>query len=156
MPADDTSRIPFTQTTYDQMIARRAQLLLNQTEVLARLKDAREQGDLSENGAYKYAKFELGNIRRELNRLNRLITKGYVATRPAASDRAAFGSTVTIESNGQSFTFMLVSSFESNPAEHKLSTTSPIGSAVLNRRVGDRCVVLSPRGEISYQIIAIS
>ncbi len=59
-------KIPFTRAAFQKMIERRKQLHDLREETLVRLKAAREMGDLSENGAYRYAKFELGNIGREL------------------------------------------------------------------------------------------
>lgn len=121
-------------------------------EVLIRLKDAREMGDLSENGAYKYAKFELGNIRRELGRLKRLLEGGEVVE-PASGDTVQFGSTVTVVGeNGVTKKFQLVSKHETNPAEHKISLESPIGVVLHGKKAGQVVVVKTPHGETKYTI----
>lgn len=146
--------IPFTQQAFDSMNHRKVWIEAEIKEVLARLNDAREQGDLSENGAYKYAKQELGNLRRELTKLTHLLSKAKVA-QPNTDNKAGFGKKVTIKSKNKKITFLLVSEYESNPSEGKLSTKSPLGRALLSKEVGDEIDVTSPNGSIQYCIEAI-
>ena len=147
--------IPFTKQAFNAMRQKRAKFYQLKTEVMGRLKDAREQGDLSENGAYKYAKFELGNIRRELRKLNYLIENGEVRESVASHTMAMFGHTITVDDGNKLMTFMLVSKHESNPSEQKISTDSPLGSAVNGKRVGEEVKVTTPRGTKKYRIITI-
>jgi len=153
---DTTPKIPFTRAAYEKMRDRRRQLNQLHTEVMQRLKDAREQGDLSENGAYKYAKFELGNIRRELGKLSPLLANGVIVEPTTVSNTIDFGRTITISADGQPFTFMLVSKHESDPSAQKLSTDSPIGAAVEGKRPGDTVTVQTPTGEKIYSIVSVS
>jgi transcription elongation factor GreA len=146
--------IPLTQVGLDKAKADYAELQVKREEVLIRLQAAREQGDLSENGAYTSAKFELGTIDRELRRLGHLLKYG-VVTDNSGSSKVSFGSTVTIDNDKTEMTFMLVSQYESDPVAKKLSEQSPFGKAVLGRSVGDTVVVVAPAGETKWKIISI-
>lgn len=137
------------------MLSRKKALLQQEKEVLIRLKDAREMGDLSENGAYKYAKFELGNIRRELRKISHLLKVGYIPKVSSPTGVVHFGSTVTLTKESESITFMLVSKHESNPSENRISSDSPIGRAVSGKRVGDIFCVSTPKGNVTYTVSQI-
>ncbi len=147
--------IPFTSEKYLEMQQRCDFLQKELVEVMARLKVAREMGDLSENGAYKYAKFEISDIRRQLGSLKHLLTHGYVATKSNHNGQVGFGSKVTLQSQKGQMTFTLVSQFESDPQNNKLSDASPLGRAVLGRSAGDSVTVVSPSGELSYTIVKV-
>lgn len=149
--------IPFTAGAFAKLKAEKDRLTKLRVEVMARLKEAREQGDLSENGAYTYAKFELGAIGRQLRTLNHQITNGFVAEKPTNSATAQFGSTITLTNlaNQQRMTFQLVSQFESDPTQHKLSVDSPIGQAVLGKKVGETIHATLPRGTAQFNITKI-
>lgn len=147
--------IPFTQAAYSKNQDEFDRLTQLRKEVIERLRTAREMGDLSENGAYTAAKFELGNIGRQLRQLKHLLVHGYVATTNASNDTADFGKKITVADEKTSFTFQLVSEYESNLAEQKLSLQSPIGKAVYGSKVGDVVNVQSPSGEKKYTITAI-
>ena len=148
--------IPFTKEAYEKLKAEHYRLTKLREEVVIRLTTAREMGDLSENGAYRYAKQELGDIGRQLRQINYQLKFGHVVTKTSTDGVIDFGSLVTIENTNRSLTFMLVSEFESNPAENKLSTDSPIGRAVLGKKVGDTVIIKLPNGEITYTIRTVS
>lgn len=124
--------------------------------VMARLKVAREMGDLSENGAYKYAKFEISDIRRQLSNLKHLLALGYVATKKSHDGKVGFGSEVTLQSQKGRMSFTLVSQFESDPQAQKISDSSPLGQAVLGKSTGESVTVISPAGVLCYTIISVS
>lgn len=118
------------------------------------LRTAREMGDLSENGAYKAARFELSGIDRELRRLAYLLRYGAVAE-ISQTDVIGFGNRVTVDDGKHQITFVLVEKFESNPNDHKLSLQSPIGQAVLGKKAGDKVTVTAPRGQTVYRITQV-
>ncbi len=146
------AKIPFTPEAYQELEQELQRLQTERVAVLGRLQEAREMGDLSENGAYKYAKLELGTIGRRLRELRHLLSIGAPTLVANQSATIGFGSTVTIKNPARELTFLLVSQYESNPAEQKLSTTSPIGAAVLGKKVGDHITVETPNGPADYQI----
>lgn len=151
----DQNLIPFTPAVYAEMQDKYQKLQQERKEVIERLQTAREMGDLSENGAYKYAKFELGNVGRQLRQLKYLLDNG----QPVSSHSTtvvSFGSTVTLTNPKRSMTFMVVSEHESDPTKQKLSTKSPVGQAVFQKKLGDVVSVTTPNGEIEYTIEKIA
>ncbi len=148
-------KIPFTADAYAQMIEQLVALEKELIEVMARLKTAREMGDLSENGAYIYAKFELGKVRREINRLKHLIDNGEVVYKNADQSKVDFGNVVTLTTGKKEVVYTLVSLHESNPKESKLSIESPLGNAIMGKKVGDRVKIKTPGGEVQYTVMRI-
>ncbi len=148
--------IKFTTEGYEEMEKRNEKLLKERTEVIVRLQTAREMGDLSENGAYKAARFELGSIDRELRKLSYLLRSADVIKKTSKSGIIEFGSKVKLKNNEKLLEFMLVEDKESNPSKQKLSIQSPIGKAILGKKAGDTVKVSAPAGTIIYTIEAIS
>ncbi len=148
--------IPFTAEAFAKNQAEFDRLTNLREEVMERLKVAREMGDLSENGAYKYAKFELGDIGRRLRQLKYLLVNGYVAEVSSQTNVVTFGNTVVLKSGADEFTFFLVSEHESDMTQNKLSIHSPIGTAIMGKKTGDQVTVETPRGSVQYSIIKIS
>ncbi len=148
--------VPLTLTAYTAAEAKVVQLNQEIAATIVRLQEAREQGDLSENGAYKYAKMELGSLRRQLGQVKHLLATSYVAHKSADSTVVGFGSTVTVNSGTDTLTYTIVSHHESNLTEGKLSFESPLGSAVFGKPVGAAVVVHAPRGEQTWKILQIA
>ena len=156
MPAKSIPTIPFTAAAYAQNQAEYERLRKLRVEVMERLKTAREMGDLSENGAYKYAKFELGDIGRRMRQLKHLLINGYIAQSDPTITTASFGKTVRLKHNATEFTFLLVSEHESDMSHNKLSINSPIGKAIAGKKAGEQVAVTTPRGEAIYTILEVS
>lgn len=152
--------IPFTTQKYKQMQQKVTELELEREVVMKRLIEAREMGDLSENGAYQYAKFELGNIGRQLRRFKNLLLKGFPAPKNTGPvGLIDFGSEVVVEkqdSSKKQQKFSIVSEHESDPSAGKISYSSPIGKVLMRKKVGDTVTVKTPVGEVRYVIINIS
>lgn len=147
--------IPFTQAAYDQMQQDFDRLTKTRKEVLVRLQAAREMGDLSENGAYTYAKLELGTVSRQLRELKYLLEYGKV-TQASSNQTVGFGNTVTLKtSKGKEIVYTMVSIHESDLLAHKLSTESPLGAAIMNQPIGKVVTVVAPAGETKYEILKI-
>ena len=147
--------IMFTQAGYDKLVEQLADFRTRREPTVIRLQQAREMGDLSENGAYKAARFELSDIDRNIRRLEGLIKDAVVAT-PKGSSKAEFGSMVEVEKDGIKTQYQLVSRFESDPVQKKLSVESPIGQAILGKSKGDKVEIETPNGKVKYKIIKVS
>lgn len=141
--------VPFTREGYANLKVRQEELLAKREIVLVSLQRAREMGDLSENGAYTSAKFELGNVDRELRRIEFNLKYG-VVKEVQGTDRVGFGNKVTVELNGKEYTYVLVGTQESDPKKAMLSLESPIGIALLGKKVGEKVVVTMPDRTIEY------
>ncbi|MCC6711074.1 MAG: GreA/GreB family elongation factor [Candidatus Pacebacteria bacterium] len=149
-----TNRIPLSVEAVEEKKNKLKQLLGLKKEVMKRLIIAREMGDLSENGAYKAAKFELGGINRQLRELNFILKHAYV---PEVTTEviAGFGKTITLKNKEKELVFTLVGEYESDPEKMKFSLSSPIGLAVNGKQIGDKIVVVSPNGKLNYSVIKI-
>src|SRR3989304_1412198 len=141
--------IPFTRTGYDKLIVERARLQQKRAETVVRVQTAREMGDLSENGAYKYGRMELGDIGRQLRELSFLL-KNAVVTPAQKNGTVGFGSVVTVTAPTGTKTFTMVSEYESDPLENRLSMTGPLGQAPLGKKEGDKVSVVVPPGKVTY------
>jgi transcription elongation factor GreA len=148
-------RIPFTHEAYEKLQQDFDRLTEERKEIMIRLKTAREMGDLSENGAYIYAKFELGSVGRQLRELRHLLDNGDVIQKKAGSSTVQFGCSVTVRKEHEEITYQMVSMHESNLLAKKLSIESPLGKALLDKKVGDTVSVETPRGNTTYTILKI-
>lgn len=146
--------IQFTQAGYQKVKDDIVALTAKRVGAVVSLRTAREMGDLSENGAYKAARFELSAIDRELRRLNYLLRFGKVSA-IQHTGTIAFGSQISVSDGGETLQFMLVDGYESDPQQKKLSLKSPIGKAVFGKKVGDTVMVMAPSGIKNYTIISV-
>jgi len=120
--------------------------------VIARVKAARELGDLKENADYEYARKEQSFVEGRIQSLEAMIRTGVVIDASSKSDTARLGSTLVIETDGDEMTFVLVGSAEANPAAGRISDVSPVGRALLGARAGDEVSVQLPNGSVTYQV----
>ena len=124
-------------------------------EVAEHLKRAKEYGDLSENAEYAEAREEQNAVETRIFELEELLKKAVIIKKSGCADQVQVGCRVTVHKNGQIFQYMIVGSNESKPEEGKISNESPIGQALLGKRVGDSVLVTTPAGQVTYQITKI-
>jgi transcription elongation factor GreA len=120
---------------------------------------ARAHGDLSENAEYHAAKDRQGFVNARLNQLKkRLAEVSMVDFSKIPHDRVGLGSTVVVldVNRDEEITYNLVTSEEADAANGKISTTSPIGRALLNKEVGDTAKVQSPGGLKELEILKLT
>ena len=147
-------KLIFTKEGLEKVKKEHQELTLKRKEVLESLKRARDMGDLSENGLYKAAKFELGNIDRTLRRLSYFLNKGVVAKKEKG--KIGIGSKITVSDEGKIKKFLLVNEFESNPKENKISLNSPLGKNLLKSNKGQTLQIETPGGIKIYKVVSIS
>ncbi|MBI4097300.1 MAG: transcription elongation factor GreA [Candidatus Levybacteria bacterium] len=151
----DIPVIQFTKEGYDAVKKKHDELLVDRGAAVADLSKARDMGDLSENGWYKAAKFKLGFIDRQLRELKHQIQYGKVS-QEKNTGIVSVGSSVLLVSRGNEERYSIVGEYEGNPAEKKLSSVSPLGKALLGKKVGDKIAVSVPAGMSSYTILKIT
>ena len=120
---------------------------------------ARAHGDLSENAEYHAAKDRQGFVNARLNQLKkRLAEMSMVDFSKIPRDRVGLGSTVVVldTKRDEELTYNLVTSEEADPANGNISTTSPIGRALLGKEVGDEVRVQSPGGVKELEILKLT
>ena len=125
-------------------------------EVAARIHDAKEHGDITENAEYEDAKNEQAFVEGRIQALSALIKNAVVIDENHSTTHVQIGSTVTIQSDDGKEKFTIVGSAEAAPAEGRISNESPVGRALLGRKKGDTVTVTVPAGDSSYKIISIS
>ena len=124
-------------------------------EVAEHLKRAKEYGDLSENAEYAQAREEQNQVETRIVELEDLLKRAVIIKKTEGSDTVLVGSKVTIKTNGSVREYTIVGSNESRPEEGKISNESPIGKALLGKKVGDSVAITIPSGTATYQISKI-
>ena len=128
-------------------------------ELPKEIKKAAALGDLSENAEYHMAKQRQEFVKARVRQLGkRLAELSMINMNNIPRDKVGLGSTVKIYDNtkGEEVEYKLVTSEESDVAAGKISTTSPIGRALLNKKVGDEAVVVTPNGKRELEILSLS
>jgi transcription elongation factor GreA len=148
-------KIPFTQEGYDKVLAEKAKLLSERPAAVDHLKKSREMGDLSENGYYHASKSRLTSLDSRLRHLDRLIRSAVIV---ASTGRGVveIGSSIVISNGTREFDYSIVGGYESNPMQKTISHLSPLGKALMGKRVGDEVEVIAPKGTTKYKILKIS
>lgn len=127
-------------------------------EISARIKTAREWGDLKENAEYHDAKNSQAHLERQIVVLRDKQKHAEVREAQVGGDTVGFGSTVDVEDlgSGRKSTFTLVSVTEAKPGEGRISIDSPVGEALQGAKVGATVNVETPRGPRPMRVLSIS
>jgi transcription elongation factor GreA len=124
------------------------------TKMAARIKVAREEGDLKENAEYHIAKEDQAHLETKIKRLRERLRTAVVVEVDASADRFAFGRTAEVldEAKGEVNTWTLVGSTEADLAAGRLSNESPIGRALLGAKVGEPIEIETPKGSRTFVV----
>lgn len=155
----EDEKIILTQKGYEERIARLEYLkTIKRKEIAEKLKEAREQGDLSENAEYDAAKEEQGEVELEIVELENIINNCEIIHEDSKNKtKVKLESVVTLHDieYDEEIVYTIVGSKEASSLENKISNESPLGAALLGKKKGDVVKVLAPAGEISYKIISV-
>jgi transcription elongation factor GreA len=123
-------------------------------ELARKLKEAVAQGDLKENADYHDAKEQQAFVEGRIKYLETVLRSAVIISNDGTSDVVNVGATVTIVEEGtdEEETYVIVGAAEANPRDGKISNESPIGSALLGHKKGDKVRVKTPNGEIVFKI----
>ena len=119
------------------------------------IKEAKEQGDLSENAEYTEARHEQNENENRIAELEALLKVSVVATGTAKAGVVGLGSKVSVAVNNREMNFTIVGSNEVDPAQGKISNESPLGSAFFGKKKGDEFSFHTPKGVQKYKILKI-
>lgn len=114
-----------------------------------------ELGDFSENAAYQMAKGRLKGINRRILETEDFLNRAVIITPPKNTGKIQIGNKVTIKSNKKQKTFQILGSTQIDPAKGVISHNSPLGSILINRKIGDKVKMKIKDREIEYEIIEI-
>ena len=153
----NNQRVQMTPVGYRQLVDELEQLEKVQLpEAIDRVAKAREFGDLSENAEYHSAKDDLSALEGRIEELKDIITRVTVVdAKKSGEEEVTIGSQVHIEVNGNQHEFTIVGEWEADPALKKISHESPLGKALMGKKVGDQVEVEAPAGKIAYSIKAV-
>lgn len=127
-------------------------------ELPQELKKARAHGDLSENAEYKYAKERQSYVNARLGQLHaRMASVAMMNLTNLPKDRVAYGSHIWLHDldKNSDIEYKLVTSEEADVAKGLISATSPIGRALMNKKVGDEVTVVTPAGTRDFQLVRL-
>jgi transcription elongation factor GreA len=124
-------------------------------EIADALEYAKSLGDLSENAEYHQAREDQANCEDRIIHIEQIL-KNAVLVETGTAGIVHVGSTVTIQKKGEKVekTYALVGSEEANSLEGRISNESPLGSALLGKKKGDKVIVSAPKGDVEYTVIA--
>jgi transcription elongation factor GreA len=124
-------------------------------QIIARIRTAKEHGDLKENAEYHAAREEQSFLEGRVQAIEARLRSAVIVDAPAAGSRVGLGSMVTVDDDGETFTYTIVGADESDPARGRISSSSPVGRALVGRDTGDFVLVATPAGERRYRILEI-
>lgn len=147
--------ILITQAGLEELRSELRALQAKRPQVVDRLSIARSMGDLSENSDYISAREELDFLDNRIAELEDQVRNSQVVT-PKSNDTIDFGHQVTVKVNSGETTFQIVGEPEADPKQRKISHQSPLGLALMGKKIGDIVQVDAPVGRLDYKIIGIS
>jgi len=124
-------------------------------EIATRIKEAKELGDLSENAEYDAAKDTQATNEGRIAEVKDILENAIIIESTGGSGIIRVGSSVKVESKNGVQTFVIVGAAESDPGAGFISNESPLGSAFLGRKKGDKIEVKTPKGVTEYKILEV-
>jgi transcription elongation factor GreA len=119
------------------------------------IKEAKEQGDLSENAEYSEAKRQQSENESRIAELEFLLKEATVVDYKKGLDLIQMGSKIKVKFDGQEMEFRIVGSNEANPSEMKISNESPMGKGFMGKKKGDEVEIETPGGRIKYKVLDV-
>jgi transcription elongation factor GreA len=124
-------------------------------EIAERLRHTASFGDLSENFAYQQAREDQEFLEKRIAELEAMLSDVIIITKSKNKNKVDVGSTVTLLFGDEKQKFQIVEPEEADPSEGKISFKSPLGQAILGKKVKDEVIVETPQGKIKCKILKI-
>ena len=137
------------QAELDQLVT------VKRPEVIARIRTAKEHGDLKENAEYHAAREEQSFLEGRIQAIEARLRTAVIVSAPAAGSRVGLGSVVTVDDGGEEVRYTIVGAAEADPRNGRISSASPVGRALIGHDAGETVTVVTPAGEQQYRILAI-
>jgi transcription elongation factor GreA len=147
-------KMPMLQEGYELIAAELQRLKLERPEVIDAIEEARAHGDLSENAEYHAAKERQGQIEASIADLEDRMSRAVVIDpRDLSGDKIVFGATVhLLDEDEKSIVYQIVGQMEADAKQGKISYNSPLGRALIGRKVGEDVEVTVPSGDRYYAV----
>jgi transcription elongation factor GreA len=126
-------------------------------EVAQMIAEAKAEGDISENAGYDEAKTAQGFLEGRIRELENLLKNAEIIVDGGKKGEVSLGRTVKVREEGTDFeeSYTIVGSVEADPTRGRISNSSPIGKALIGKRVGQKAKVQTPGGEIVFEVLKI-
>lgn len=134
-----------------ELKAELAELKVKLVEVIDNIRTARDQGDLKENAEYHAAKEDQERLDNRMSEVSHILANAEVV-KTASKSKVGIGNKVDVKLGRKTVTYHIVDSVEANPAESKISDESPIGKALIGKKVGDTAEITLPAGKTKVEI----
>jgi len=132
------------------------ELTAQRSAIADRIKTAREFGDLAENAEYQSARQEQDKNEGRIGEVEHILQSVEIIKAPRSGSKVQIGSTVKLKNDGKTKQFQVVGTVEADPLNGKISDESPIGQALLGKKLGDHVEITTPAETAKYKIIEIS
>jgi transcription elongation factor GreA len=129
--------------------------LVKRPQVIARIRTAKEHGDLKENAEYHAAREEQSFLEGRVQAIEARLRSAVIVDAPVAGSHVGLGSVVTVDDDGETVSYTIVGADESDPVRGRISSSSPVGRALVGRNTGDLVIVATPAGERRYRILEV-
>lgn len=130
------------------------QLKARRGEIADKIAEARDYGDLSENAEYDAAREEQGLVESRVAEIEDILLNAELI-KSSKKSSVGIGSKVQLKNGTKTVEYHVVGPVEANPVEGKISNESPIGVALMGKKVGDKAVVTTPKGDINYEVVSV-
>lgn len=137
-----------------ELEAELAELVGRRGAIADKIAEARDFGDLSENAEYDSAREEQGLVESRVAEIEDILLNAELI-KAAKSSKVILGSKVELKSGKKITTYSVVGPVEANPLEGKISNESPLGEALMGKKVGESATINTQKGEITYEIVKI-
>jgi transcription elongation factor GreA len=144
-----------TQEGADELKSELDTLIKQRVVIADRIKQARELGDLSENAEYQTAREEQDRLEARIGELEHVLMNMQIIKKPKTNGHVRLGSSVILKASSKTKEFQIVGTMEADPIHGKVSDESPIGQALLGKKVGDKAEIKTPAETVSYTIVEI-
>lgn len=138
-----------------ELEAELAELKSRRGEIADKIAEARDYGDLSENAEYDAAREEQGLVESRIAEIEDILLNAEIIKNGKGST-VSLGSKVELKTGSKSVTYSVVGPVEADPLEGKISNESPIGEALMGKKVGETATITTPKGDITYEIVKVS
>lgn len=150
-------KFSLTQAGVDELSGELAGLIAQRGPVAEKIKTAREFGDLAENAEYQTARQEQEKLEARISEVEHILANVEIIVKPKGDHKVQLGSTVALTSaTGQQKTFQVVGTVEADPLSGKISDESPIGRALIGKKLGESVEIKTPAETTGYTITKIS
>jgi transcription elongation factor GreA len=119
-----------------------------------KIAEARDFGDLSENAEYDSAREEQGLVESRIAEIEDILLNAELI-KGGSKTKVSLGSKVELKTSARTAMYTVVGPVEADPLEGKISNESPIGLALMGKKVGDKITIATPKGDVEYEIVSI-